>query len=193
MAINDPIADMLTRIRNATRNKAKHVACMNNKVCRGVAQCPRRRGLHQGLRGRRGPGQVGLHQHRPEVRPARRAHHQRDQARVQARAAASTRGVADIPRPLQGLGISIVSTSQGRHERPDGPRREGGRRAPLHRVSDHGVTPSARPKRHHQAWTPRTTEHTGRRRQAENTNVTNRQETRQPCPRASRSPSRTAP
>jgi small subunit ribosomal protein S8 len=27
MAINDPIADMLTRIRNATRNKAKTVNC----------------------------------------------------------------------------------------------------------------------------------------------------------------------
>ena len=29
MAINDPIADMLTRIRNASRNRSKTVVCFN--------------------------------------------------------------------------------------------------------------------------------------------------------------------
>jgi small subunit ribosomal protein S8 len=38
MAQNDLTADMLTRIRNAARNNAKVVKCLNNKLNRGVAQ-----------------------------------------------------------------------------------------------------------------------------------------------------------
>jgi len=37
MSINDPISDMLTRIRNASSNRAKDVVCINTKVCRGIA------------------------------------------------------------------------------------------------------------------------------------------------------------
>jgi len=37
MSIGDPIADMLTRIRNAVHIKAKGVTCLNSKVCRGIA------------------------------------------------------------------------------------------------------------------------------------------------------------
>ena len=43
MSMNDPIADMLTRIRNAVRNHAKSTNCLNSKVCRGIAQILRRR------------------------------------------------------------------------------------------------------------------------------------------------------
>ena len=37
MAFNDPVSDMLTRIRNALRNRAKQVECRNSGVCRGIA------------------------------------------------------------------------------------------------------------------------------------------------------------
>ena len=37
MTMSDPIADMLTRIRNAMRNREKTVKCLNSKVCRGIA------------------------------------------------------------------------------------------------------------------------------------------------------------
>ncbi|MEO0482664.1 MAG: 30S ribosomal protein S8, partial [Planctomycetota bacterium] len=37
MSLSDPIADMLTRIRNAVRNRAKTVVILNSKVCRGIA------------------------------------------------------------------------------------------------------------------------------------------------------------
>jgi small subunit ribosomal protein S8 len=47
MAISDPIADMLTRIRNAVRNRAKTVNVLNSKVCRGIADVLKRRGLHR--------------------------------------------------------------------------------------------------------------------------------------------------
>ena len=112
MAINDPIADMLTRIRNATRNKAKHVACMNNKVCRGLAQALVDEGYIkafsveevQGKSGfinidlKYGPrGEHVINEITRESKPGRRVY----------------AGVSDIPRPLQGLGISIVSTSKG--------------------------------------------------------------------------------
>ena len=35
--MTDPIADMLTRIRNATRNHVKDCLVLNSKVCRGIA------------------------------------------------------------------------------------------------------------------------------------------------------------
>ena len=37
MAVQDLTADMLTRIRNAVRNREKHVICLDNKLNRGVA------------------------------------------------------------------------------------------------------------------------------------------------------------
>lgn len=112
MAINDPIADMLTRIRNATRNKAKHVVCMNNKVCRGVADVLKSEGYISDFEVLEEPGRSGkisislkygprgehvLHTLKRESKPGCRVYTK----------------VGDIPRPVQGLGISIVSTSQG--------------------------------------------------------------------------------
>ena len=38
MSINDLTADMLTRIRNAVRNREHSVTCISNKLNRGVAQ-----------------------------------------------------------------------------------------------------------------------------------------------------------
>ena len=112
MAINDPIADMLTRIRNASRNKSKHVVCMNNKVCRGVAEVLKSEGYIAGYDVQDEPGKSGtisiqlkygprgehlIHTLTRESKPGRRVYSK----------------VADIPRPVQGLGIAIVSTSQG--------------------------------------------------------------------------------
>ena len=112
MAINDPIADMLTRIRNASRNKAKHVVCMNNKVCRGVADVLKSEGYIADYEVHEIPGKSGtinialkygprgehlIHTVKRESKPGRRVYSK----------------VGDIPRPVQGLGIAIVSTSQG--------------------------------------------------------------------------------
>jgi small subunit ribosomal protein S8 len=112
MAINDPIADMLTRIRNATRNKAKHVSCLNNKVCRGIAQVLVEEGYIAGFDVHEIPGKSGtinidlkygprgehiINEITRESKPGRRVY----------------RGVEDIPSPMQGLGISIISSSHG--------------------------------------------------------------------------------
>lgn len=111
MTMTDPIADMLTRIRNATRNRAKQVVVKNSKVCRGIAEVLEREGyirgfevvedgpqgsLHIALK--YGPrGEALIHEVKRQSKPGRRLY----------------KRVEDIPAPLQGLGISIVSTSKG--------------------------------------------------------------------------------
>lgn len=111
MALSDPVADMLTRIRNAVRNRAKEVECMNSKINRGVAEVLRDEGYvnsfdvidngHQGLirvRLKYGPrGEQVLNKLDRVSKPGCRVY----------------RKVDDLPRPLQGLGIAIVSTSSG--------------------------------------------------------------------------------
>lgn len=111
MAVNDPIADMLTRIRNASRNRAKTVSCTKTKVCLGIAQVLRDEGYISGFDvvedGRSGlikvqlkygpRGEQILNALDRESKPGRRVY----------------RAVDEIPRPLQGLGICVVSTSRG--------------------------------------------------------------------------------
>lgn len=85
MAMSDPIADMLTRIRNAVRNKARTVTCLNSKVNRGIADVLQAEGYVEGydvvedgrqglikLRLRYGPrGETVIHEIRRESRPGR--------------------------------------------------------------------------------------------------------------------------
>ena len=112
MTMSDPIADMLTRIRNATRNKAKQVQVKNSKVCRGVADVLKAEGYindysvaedttGQGvidIQLKYGPrGEVIIHEIKRASKPGRRLYAK----------------VNEIPQPLQGMGISIVSTSSG--------------------------------------------------------------------------------
>lgn len=111
MAINDPISDMLTRIRNAASNRSKDVVCLNTKVCRGIAEVLKDEGYitdfgiaEDGRQGKikiklkYGPrGETILHAVKRESKPGRRVY----------------KGVEELPRPIQGLGICIVSTSKG--------------------------------------------------------------------------------
>ena len=111
MAISDPIADMLTRIRNAAGNKAKTVKILNSKVCRGIADVLRDEGyiesydvIDDGKQGiirmrlKYGPrGEIILRRLDRESKPGRRVY----------------RKVEELPRPRQGLGICVVSTSRG--------------------------------------------------------------------------------
>lgn len=111
MAINDPISDMVTRIRNALAQRAKTVECVNSGVCRGIAQVLKDEGyidsfetVEDGRGGKirvklkygpRGEHVIGLLKR--ESKPGRRVYKRVDQ----------------LPRPLQGLGICVVSTSRG--------------------------------------------------------------------------------
>ena len=111
MSFNDPIADLLTRIRNGARNRAKTVNCLNSKVCRGICDVLKHEGyinkyhvIDDGRQGvlrvhmKYGPrGEHILHTLKRESSPGCRVY----------------RKLGDIPRPLDGLGIAIVSTSRG--------------------------------------------------------------------------------
>ena len=111
MAHSDPIADMLTRIRNAARNHAPTVNAKKSKICSGIAQVLKDEGYindfdliddgNQGqIRIKLKYGQRGedvIHTLKRVSKPGCRVY----------------RGVEDLPRPLDGLGISIVSTSSG--------------------------------------------------------------------------------
>lgn len=111
MAFNDPISDMLTRIRNAGRNHMKSVNCRNSKVCRGIAGVLLSEGyitgydvIEDGVQGlirielKYGPqGETILHALKRNSKPGCRVY----------------RKVDELERPQQGLGISIVSTSRG--------------------------------------------------------------------------------
>lgn len=111
MALSDPIADMLTRIRNAVRIRKKNVNCLNSKVCRGIADVLQSEGYIEGydqiddgrqglirVRLKYGPqGEAILHRLTRESKPGQRKYMKAD----------------ELPRPLQGLGICIVSTSRG--------------------------------------------------------------------------------
>jgi small subunit ribosomal protein S8 len=111
MSLTDPISDMLTRIRNAVRTKAKTVNVVDTKVCRGIAAVLKDEGyvesfdaIDDGRQGllrlklRYGPaGDAIIHSLTRMSKPGRRVYS----------------GVDELPRPMQGLGIAIVSTSKG--------------------------------------------------------------------------------
>lgn len=108
---SDPIADMLTRIRNAARIKRPNVTIPASKIKKGIAAVLKEEGYvsgfdivednKQGLLRidlKYGPrGEDVIRGIKRESRGSRRVY----------------RGVEDLPRVLDGLGIAIVSTSKG--------------------------------------------------------------------------------
>ena len=102
---------MLTRVRNAVRNSAPSVKCLNNKLNQGVAKVLQEEGYITSFDviddGRQGSLVVNLkYGDRGE-----KVLHSID--RVSKPGCRVYSGVEDLPRPLQGLGIAIVSTSSG--------------------------------------------------------------------------------
>ncbi len=111
MAINDLTADMLTRIRNAVRNRASSVTTVSNKLNRGIVKVLEEEGYITGSEcvddGRQGLIRIKL-KYGPR---GEQVISQIDSVSKCGRRVYN--GVEDIPRPLQGLGICIVSTSRG--------------------------------------------------------------------------------
>ena len=111
MSLSDPIADMLTRIRNALRSRHPVVNVRASKVCEGLCRVLQREGYIQdykrvedNLQGilrvylKYGPMDEDVVTELKRIsRPGCRIY----------------RGVEDLPRPINGLGISVVSTSHG--------------------------------------------------------------------------------
>ena len=111
MSQQDLTADMLTRIRNAARINAKTVKVLNNKLNRGIAQVLKDEGYIAAYDvtddGRQGLINITLkYGDRGE-----RLINTIDRVSSPGRRVYSR--VTELPRPIQGLGIAIVSTSSG--------------------------------------------------------------------------------
>ena len=110
MSMSDPIADMLTRIRNAQMVEKPSVAMPSSKLKVAIAQVLKDEGYIEDFAVRKNDGkaliEIGLKYYagKPVIeklervsRPGLRIYKRRD----------------DIPRVMNGLGIAIVSTSKG--------------------------------------------------------------------------------
>ena len=112
MSHADPIADMLTRIRNAVRIEREQVNIKASRVCEGIAKVMLEQGYIQDfgrietgnkqdilrIELKYGPlGEEIIHEIKRCSKPSRRLYCSVDQ----------------VPKVLGGLGIAIVSTSQG--------------------------------------------------------------------------------
>ncbi|MFP4104686.1 MAG: 30S ribosomal protein S8 [Phycisphaerae bacterium] len=111
MSLSDPIADMLTRIRNALGARHEVVNIRSSGVCLGIADVLKKEGYisdfkrvednKQGILRvylKYGPnGEDVITDIKRASKPGRRVYS----------------GVADLPKPMNGLGIAVVSTSYG--------------------------------------------------------------------------------
>ena len=111
MSLSDPIADMLTRIRNAVRVQRENVNVRASRICEGIANVLKAEGyiedyalVEDGKQGllriylRYGPaGEQVITEINRVSKPGRRVYS----------------GAEDLPRPLDGMGVAIVSTSRG--------------------------------------------------------------------------------
>jgi len=111
MSLQDPIADMLTRIRNSLRARQEVLTVPASGVCEGILRVLKEEGYIQDYKRmeddkqgllrvylKYGPlGEDVVTEIRRVSTPGKRVY----------------KGAKDLPRPMNGMGISIVSTSQG--------------------------------------------------------------------------------
>ena len=107
----DPIADMLTRMRNAIRNRADEVAMPYSRVRKNLAEVLQREGY---VRGSAASGEGAKRTLTIQLKygPLGEQVIQRIQ-RISSPGCRFYRGVDEIPRVLGGLGIVVISTSKG--------------------------------------------------------------------------------
>jgi small subunit ribosomal protein S8 len=111
MSLSDPIADMLTRIRNAVRINKEQVNIKASKICEGIAAVLKKEGYISDYDriedGNQGILRVILkydQEGHPIITEITRA--SKPGCRVYC-------SVEKLPRVLAGMGIAIVSTSKG--------------------------------------------------------------------------------
>jgi small subunit ribosomal protein S8 len=111
MSLNDPIADMLTRIRNAVRTNKQQVNVRASKICEGIAAALQREGYIVGFDriddGKQGVLRVML-KYDQEGRPAIT-----EIKRISKPGCRMYTSIDTLPRVMGGMGIAIVSTSKG--------------------------------------------------------------------------------
>ena len=111
MSFNDPIADMLTRIRNAGSVKKEKVIVLASKACEGIAAVLKEEGYILDYDriddDKQGTLRISL-KYTPEGNPVIQSID-----RVSKLGRRVYAGMDSIPRVMGGLGICIVSTSKG--------------------------------------------------------------------------------
>lgn len=108
----DPIADMLTRIRNANRVGRRLVVIPRSKICSGIAQVLKDEGFIEDFESIEGDDKQGSI--RVKLRytvVGEKVIH--EIKRVSKSGCRVYRGVEGLPNVMEGMGISIVSTSKG--------------------------------------------------------------------------------
>jgi small subunit ribosomal protein S8 len=111
MSLSDPIADMLTRVRNALRARHEIVNVRASKVCEGICRVLKEEGYIEDYK-RVEDNKQGLLRMYLKYGPLGEDVVTKIQ-RVSTPGCRVYRGKSELPRPLNGLGISIVSTSSG--------------------------------------------------------------------------------
>jgi small subunit ribosomal protein S8 len=110
MSMSDPIADMLTRIRNAQMTEKTSVRMPSSKLKKAIAQVLKDEGYIDGFMIRENAGlpemEVALKYYagRPVIEKIERV--SKPGLRIY-------KGRDELPRVMNGLGVAIVSTSQG--------------------------------------------------------------------------------
>ena len=112
MSMTDPIADMLTRVRNAIRVRASTVDINGSRFVKSVVDVLRREGYVEDVRV--AEGVVG----RPMIRIYLKYDGDGNPVissigRVSRPGRREYRGVSELPKVLNGLGIAVLSTSRG--------------------------------------------------------------------------------
>jgi len=111
MAVTDPIADMLTRIRNANLTRHDHVLIPASKLKLEIAKILKAQGYVQkyDLVDDKRQGQIRLHlRYRPQGQPVITGLRRISRPGMRVYVDASR-----IPRVMGGLGIAVLSTSLG--------------------------------------------------------------------------------
>ncbi len=111
MSVNDPVSDMLTRLRNASRAGLPEVVIPHSRLKVEIAKLLQSEGF---------VGEVGVEsegvrkQLRVKLRYARGERSVlRGLRRVSKPGLRRYVGADDLPRPLGGLGLAVISTSRG--------------------------------------------------------------------------------
>jgi small subunit ribosomal protein S8 len=111
MQITDPIADMLTRIRNAGTAKHETVDVPASKMKKSIAEILLNEGYIKNFQiiddGTQGIIRITLKYNPARRRPSRAS------AAFPSPACAFMPGADELPKVLKGLGIAIISTSRG--------------------------------------------------------------------------------
>jgi len=111
MSMTDPIADLLTRIRNAAKEKHEKVEIPASRLKANVVRVLKEEGYIKNFRLMREEG-------RPVIKVYMKYTEDGNSViqgirRISRPGLRKYSGYADLPRPLSGAGVAIVSTSKG--------------------------------------------------------------------------------